>query len=124
MGFKDNAMWFVGGAVIALGLPTILGWANIMWRPPYSVAFDWPSGMMPAMSGEGEEIYSYAGRAGGRTGTSRSVTITPRAGGRAVSGHTGNTIGYGGDLRAAPPGWQAQLLNPALSGTVARHVRS
>lgn len=130
MGLKETGLWFVLGAGLALGLPTLLKWGNVMWTPPYTVGFDWSKttipfigGTMPAMAMEAEQI-AYAGRVSPSGGGARTITIMPRGGGRSIPGHTGNTIGYGGDLNAAPFGWQWKLLNPVWSGTYQRYVRS
>lgn len=124
MGLKETGLWFVIGAVGALGLPTLLKWANIMWQPPYSVMFQ-PLTLPAAMAHQGEELAYAAAKVSSKGGGSRSVTITPRAAGRSVASHTGNTIGYGGDLMAGPPGWQWKLLHPAwAAGTIQRYVRS
>lgn len=72
---------------------------------------------------EGEEL-SYAGSSLHSRAVGRTSVIVPRGAGRAVSSHTGNTIGYGGDLKASPPGAFQKLNQPALTQTVTRFVRS
>jgi hypothetical protein len=125
MGLKDDIIFLGLGLTIGIFGPMLAGYAGVSLPWSTSVMFpDFGGMMMPAAAMQGE-YYGYDARArAAAKSPGRTSTIVPRGAGRNISSHTGNTIGFGGDLTASPPGAFAKLLYPGLTGTTQRYVRS